>query len=129
VSHTEDTVDDLVALNTRIGEMEQRGAAAAPFFTDLLSDDLVFRRASGKVVGKSGPEGFIDGLKNNPFKSRIAEDMTVDPIANRALVTLLVIGTRTDDGSVHRYRNIRLFSRQGSRWILECWYNYEITGL
>jgi hypothetical protein len=120
-------VDDLVTLNRRIGEMEQQGAAAAAFFADLLSDDLVFRRASGKVVGKSGPEGFIAGLENNPFKSRVVEDIAVHPIDSRALVTLVVVGTRTDDGSVHRYRNIRLFSRQDSRWILECWYNYEIT--
>lgn len=123
------TVDDLIALDARIGEMEQQGADAAQFFTDLLSDDLVFRRASGKVVGKSGPEGFIEGLKNNPFKSRVAEDISVHPVGNRVLVTVVVVGTRNDDGSVHRYRNIRLFSRQDSRWILECWYNYEITGL
>jgi hypothetical protein len=123
------TVDDLVALNTRVGEMEQQGAGAVQFFTDLLSDGLVFRRASGKVVGKGGPDGFIEGLKNNPFKSRLAEDIAVHPVGNRVLVTLVVVGTRNDDGSIHRYRNIRLFSHQGSRWVLECWYNYEITGL
>ncbi len=33
------------------------------------------------------------------------------------------------DGSVGRYRNIRLFSRAGHDWILELWYNYEITSL
>lgn len=122
-------MDDLVSLSTRIGEMEQQGADAAKFFAEHLSDDLVFRRASGKVVGKSGPEGFIQGLKNNPFKSRVAEDITVHPVGNRALATLVVVDTRRDDESAHRYRNIRLFSRQDSRRILECWYNYEITGL
>jgi hypothetical protein len=55
------TVDDLLTLNTRLGKMEQQGAVAAQFFTDLLSDDLVFRRASGKVVGKSGPKDSSTG--------------------------------------------------------------------
>jgi hypothetical protein len=122
-------VDDLVSLNARIGEMEQQGADAATFFGELLSDDLVFRRASGKVVGKSGPGGFIDGLKNNPFTSRTAEDVAVQQVGTRALVTLIVVATRKDDGTVHRYRNIRLFSRAADRWVMECWYNYEITGL
>jgi hypothetical protein len=121
-------MDDLVGLNRQIGEKEQQGVDAKEFFTELLSDDLVFRRASGNVVGKFGRDGFIEGLKDNPFKSRIAEDITAHPVGNRALVTLVVVGTRKDDGSVHRYRNIRLFSRRGSRWILECWYNYEIPG-
>ncbi len=41
----------------------------------------------------------------------------------------IAVGTRKDDGSVHRYRNVRLFSRAGNEWIMELWYNYEITGL
>jgi hypothetical protein len=94
-------MDDLISLNMRIGEMEQQGADAAAFFTEQLSDDLVFRRATGKVVGKFGPEGFIEGLENNPFKSRVAEDVTVHPVGDRALVTLVIVGTRKDDGSVH----------------------------
>ena len=40
-------MDDLIRLNMRIGEMEQQGGDAAAFFTEHLSDDLVFRRASG----------------------------------------------------------------------------------
>jgi len=53
----------------------------------------------------------------------------VSLLDDRALVTLILVGTRADDGSVHRYRNIRLFSRAADKWILEFWYNYEVTGL
>jgi hypothetical protein len=33
------------------------------------------------------------------------------------------------DGSVGRYRNIRMFSRSEDNWMLELWYNYELTSL
>jgi hypothetical protein len=119
----------LIELNQRIGQMEQQGEGAKGFFQTHLSDQLVFRRASGKVAGKSGPEGFLEGLKNNPFTSRVVEDISVSLMDDRALVTLIVAGTRKDDASIHRYRNIRLFSPVGDDWILDFWYNYEITSL
>ena len=122
-------INALVELNKEIAQREQEGEAARTFFQKHLSDQLIFRRASGKVVGKSGPEGFLDGLKSNPFKSRVAEDIAVNLLNDRALVTLIVVGTRKDDDSVHRFRNIRLFSRASDQWILELWYNYEITSL
>lgn len=116
----------LVGLNTQIAQMEQQGESSREFFQKYLSDQLIFRRASGKVVDKSA---FLEGLRNNPFASRVTEDISVDLLNDRALVTLIVIGTRKDDNSVHRYRNVRLFSRKGDDWILELWYNYDITGL
>jgi len=122
-------VDDLVSLNRKIADMEQQGSDAAKFFTDLCPTTWSFRRASSKVVGKSGPGGFIEGLKNNPFTARATEDVSVHPVGHRALVTLIVVGTRKDDDAVHRYRNIRLFSQQGGKWVLECGHNYEITSL
>jgi hypothetical protein len=120
---------DLEELNREIGEMEQQGTAAFEYFNTLLSDQLIFRRASGKVVGKSEPGGFLDSLNKNPFKSRVSENISVALQFDRVLVTLVVVGTRADDGSEHRYRNIRLFSRSADKWILEFWYNYEVTGL
>ena len=122
---------DLIALNEKIAEMEQaRGLEAIAFFESLLSDQFISRRASGKVVGKAGPDGFLEGLKKaGPFSSLRAENIWVTQLDDRALVTLIVVGTRADDGSAHRYRNIRLFSRSGENWVMEFWYNYEITGL
>ena len=117
-------------MNQRVAGMEQQaGTEAVEFFHTLLSDKLIFRRASGKVVGKSGPEGFLEGLKNNPFKSHVTQDISVNLLEDRALVTLVVVANRKDDDSVHLYRNIRLFSPIGDQWILELWCNYEITGL
>ena len=120
----------LAELNARMGEMEQKqGAASVEFFTALLSDQLIFRRANGKIVGKTGPDSFLDSLqKASPFTSRRSEDISTTLLGDRALVTLIVVATRLD-GSVGRYRNIRLFFRTVDKWVLECWYNYDITGL
>ena len=119
----------LTELNVKSVSMEQAGGSdAREFFEPLLSDQLIFRRASGKIVGKSGDDGFLDGLKANPFKSRVPEDIVVRALDSRALVTFIIVATRKDDDTVHRYRNLRLFSRVDNRWILELWYNYEIVG-
>ena len=120
---------DLTKLNEQIVEVEQAGGAeASVYFGALLSDQLIFRRANGKVVGKAGPEGFLEGLKKaGPFSSRRSKDISVTQLGDRALVTLIVVGTRADDRSVHSYQNIRLFSRSGDNWTMEFWYNYEIT--
>jgi hypothetical protein len=120
---------ELVELNEKFAREEQRGDAAREFFEQHLSDRLIFRRANGNTVGKHGEDGFLEGLKKpNPFESRASEGISVSPRHDRALVTLVIVGTRKDDKSVHRYRNIRLFSRAGDGWLLELWYNYEITG-
>ena len=118
--------ESLEKLNRQISDEEQRGEAASMFFETQLSDQLIFRRANGKVVGKGK---FLEELKNSPFRTRTAEMIEVNLLEDRALVTLIVVGTRTDDGSVHYYRNIRSFTRSADGWLLEFWYNFEITGL
>lgn len=114
----------LTELNLKIAEMEQqRDKAAQKFFHDILSDQLVFRRANGKVVDKTA---FSAGLREpDPFVSRQAEDIDISSLDGRALV-VLVVRTTKQDGTKSRYRNIRLFSKQGTEWRLELWYNYEL---
>jgi hypothetical protein len=122
--------NDLIELNERIGEMEQASAEnARTYFSDLLSDQLVFRRANGKTVGKSGEDGFLSTLGKSPYWSRRAEDISVAPLGDRALVTLIVVGTLADKVTVQRYRNIRLFTRSAAGWVVEFWYNYDVTTL
>lgn len=116
----------LVELNRQLSAEEQRGEDGKPFLQSHLSDSLLFRRANGRVVGKTE---FLAGMGANPFSSRTTEDIAVHVIADRALVTLIVVGTGKDDGSVHRYRNARFFTREGGAWLLDAWYNFEVTGL
>jgi Domain of unknown function (DUF4440) len=118
----------LTELNKEIGEMEQEGADAEDYFKDLLSDNLVFRRASGKVASKND---FLETLKEgSPFSSRQTEDIVVNPmVGDRILVTLIVTTTRKDNEFKQRFCNVRLFSHSGESFILEFWYNYEATDL
>lgn len=128
-TNLESTTQFLIALNQQIGEKEQEEAKATGFFEALLSDQLIFRRASGVVVGKSGEGSFLESLatKPSPFILREAEEIAVTLLDGRALVTLIVVGTKAD-GTKKRYRNVRLFSRAGDNWKLELWYNYELSG-
>ena len=92
----------------------------------------MFRRANGSVVGKGGtPEakGFLESLEEeSPFLSRRAEDISVTLLDGQALVTL-VVHTVNKNGTQGRYRNIRLFSKPADDWILQFWYNYDLTSL
>ena len=116
----------LEELNRRSVEREGDGAQGAHFFEGLLSDALVFRRASGQVVGKTE---FLDALRGpSPFSERKAEgEVEVRMLDDdHALVTLVVAAQRVAGGDWARYRNIRLFSREDDHWRMELWFNYAI---
>jgi hypothetical protein len=119
---------NLITLNEQSVDVEQCGGDDAhKFFDDLLSNQLIFRRANGTVVDKCV---FLDGLKKpSPFSSRNCGNISVTPLDERTLVTLIVIATRADDATKHHYRNIRLFSQASGGWVMDLWYNYEIAGL
>jgi lipoprotein NlpI len=125
--NNESLTQKLIDLNTEIGNKEQQGSAATVYFANLLSDELIFRRASGKVDNK---DKFIEKLKEpSPFISRHAEDVVVELIDDTCALVRLIVTTKKADGSKQRFRNIRMFSRSGENFILEFWYNYELTGL
>lgn len=117
---------NLVEINHNIAKEENtRDEDARQFFEQLLSDELIFRRADGSVVGK---DGFIKNLEEKSAFTRTAEDIAVTRCGNRALVTLIV-RTEQADGTPGRYRNVRVFFLVGNKWQLEVWYNYDLTSL
>lgn len=115
----------LKSLNEQFAVMEQqRDTEAKAWFNTALSDHLIFRRANGSMVDK---EGFLKSLDApNPFASRHTEDVHILALDDRALVFLIVRTTKAD-GTVNRYRNIRLFSKATSGWMLDRWWNYDVT--
>ena len=117
--------DILTLLNTQFGEMEQRrDDEAVQFFHRHLSERLVFHRANGSVVGKSA---FLEGLLGpDSFSGRTSEDVKIQVLGDRAVASLIVVATRRDDGSTHRYRNIRFFTREGGVWCVDSWYNLNM---
>jgi hypothetical protein len=125
--NNESLTKKLIDLNTEISNMEQQGSAATDDFKKLLADELIFRRASGKVDNKSD---FLKTFQEpSPFRSRDAEDVVVELIDDRRALVRLIVTTTKADGSKQRFRNIRMFSHSGENFILEFWYNYELTGL
>lgn len=117
---------DIVALNQQLAVMEQqRGRTAQQFFTKLLSDKLLLRRANGKVIGKAD---FLQSLQAlSPFTQYNLEQLEIAQLAeveNRVLVTLLM---RTEDqyAAARCFRHIRFFTCIAAGWKLESWYIYE----
>lgn len=117
---------DLVALNQQIAVLEQlRGHTAQHFFTKLLSEQLLLRRANGKVIGKAD---FLQSLSSpSPFTQYNVEQLEQVQLAeveHRVMVTLLM---RTEDhfGAARCFRHIRFFTHTTTRWRLEFWYIYE----
>ena len=92
--------DELKQLNHQFAAMEQSGKTAGAFFQRHLSDQLVFRRANGSVVGKGGTpgaKGFLESLEEeSAFVSRRAEDISVTLRDGQALVTLVVHTVKKD---------------------------------
>jgi hypothetical protein len=128
VSEDEQMRQELVTLNQRIDAMEQRrDLEALEFFNQHLADQLVCRRASGIVMGKYGQQGFMRALTTpSRFAAVRSEAMDVNLLGTRALVTLEVIATSRVGGE-HRFCNIRMFSRGADGWLLELWFDYEIS--
>lgn len=71
---------------------------------------------------------FVRTWNPDPFIARDPEDIQPTVIGDRALV-VLTVRTRKQDGGESRFRNIRLFSRSDENWVMEFWYNYEVTSL
>lgn len=108
-------------------QFEQTGGiVAADYFKPRLSDQLMFRRANGVVVDK---QQFLAGFKDaSPFIERVAEDISVHVMGERAMITL-IIRTVKADGTRGCYRNIRLLTRTAERWVIQFWYNYDLSSL
>ena len=117
--------DPLKRTNLSIAAWEQeRDAEAIRKLDEILSPELMFRRADKTVVGK---REFMDGLlKPSPFVKRESENAVVEIKGDRALVTLTVATTK-EDGTKNRYRNIRMFIRRDEHWRLEFWFNDDVT--
>jgi hypothetical protein len=122
-----DDTAHLRSINFDMVAWEQtRDAEAIGKLGELLSPQLVFRRADKSVVGR---KEFIDGLSGpSPFTTRESSDVVVELRGDRAVSTSVVTTTK-EDGSVNHYRNIRWFARAHGRWLVEYWFNDDVADL
>jgi hypothetical protein len=108
-------------------DQENKGAAASPYFQNLLADELCFRRANGQTVRK--PD-FISALEASSQNALRSLDGSVDVHVHGAVAvaSLCVAVSPTDGGARRLFRNIRIFWREppGSQWRVHMWFNAEI---
>jgi hypothetical protein len=124
--------EGLREITDRMHEEEQRGADGVAFFSDLLDEDLRFRRAGGTVVTR---DRFLHDLaRPDHRRTRIepVEGPGIQVLGDRALVqvVLAVEGRDGDEPVDGVYRNIRVFERDGGGpWALTVWFNERVGDL
>jgi Domain of unknown function (DUF4440) len=120
------TIEFLEQLNVRIGDAEMRRDEL--FLKNILADELVFRRASGKIVTKD--EYLAELVKpENTYEYLVSEAVEIAFNEDSALVSLVVRakgkrGATEFEGS---FQNLRVFVKQAEKWCCVVWFNTRIS--
>lgn len=116
---------DLIDLNRRVGEAEKQRDET--YLSEILADDLVFRRASGDIVGK---QDYLKGIRdrNNTYSHLESLDIEAKIKDQVAVVTLRVnvVGMRGGKPFSGSFRNIRVFRKEAKSkhgWQCYVWIN------
>jgi KAP family P-loop domain/Domain of unknown function (DUF4440) len=123
-SSDRDMEKELIELNIRIGEAEKELNEA--FLERVLADDLILRRASGKIENK---KEYLESVRNpdSKFEYLISQDVKPTIYGNVAIVRLRVRvrglrGRRRFDGI---YSSVRFFIKNQG-WQCVVWFNSEL---
>jgi hypothetical protein len=123
-STASDLEKELIEVNIKIGEAEK--TRDEDYLKRKLADDLIFRRASGKVVNK---DQYLADLQDiaNTYEYLISEDVKPTLYEGVAVISLRVRakGKRRTGPFEGTYRNIRLFLRN-KEWQCVMWFNTSI---
>jgi hypothetical protein len=111
-------MDEIVQLNDRILDAEERGAAGE--LAPLLADNFYIIRASGKRLDC---EAYLADVPNQCNRGRRAERGEAYPVGNCALYTCIVTTTQNPDGAANpgQFWNSRLFVREDGQWRCAAW--------
>ena len=119
--------ENLKQLNENLGKAEK--SKDKEFFEMLLSDNLIFRRASGIINNK---KEFLEGLMKDTLVyheiSTDVRDIFISDQTKLAIVTASVYAKFTNDGKdiEGNFMNVRVFRIEGDVWKLISWYNYKV---
>lgn len=105
-------------LNIEITAAEDNGDTKK--LETVLSQKLVFRRASGAVVDR---DQFLAQVKVRPKTNTEIESIKLFG-HDRAIVTCIV--TMKVKDKVERYHNLRMFIRETNQWKLLAWANEKL---
>jgi len=114
------TEQDLVDLNHRIGEAEKN--RNENYLTEILADDLVFRRANGDIAFK---QDYLQGIRDpdNTYSRLESSDIEAKIRDHVAVVTLRVnaAGMRGGSPFASVFHNTRVFRKAPeSRYGWQC---------
>jgi len=114
--------DDLkeLDLQVRVAEMDRNTS----FFETLLSEDLVFRRASGKFVDKTQ---YLQDLPQTSYHLLEVTSQHLIPINNNIAYTIsrvVAIGKTTKGVEFGgTFINVRFYRFEDEKWTLYAWHN------
>lgn len=114
--------NQLLKINQEIRDAEFNHDEA--YFKNILSDDLRFKRASGKFVNKSL---YLEELGLTTYDILKASAIEIIPIDEKSAYTISKVeanGKTPDDSEFKgNFRNTRFFRKKGTEWELYAWYN------
>jgi hypothetical protein len=117
--------EHLIDLNRRVGEAEKQRDEI--YLSEILADDLVFRRATGDIAFK---QDYLKGIRdtNNAYSRLESVDIEPKIKDNVAVVTLRVnaAGMRGGNAFSGTFRNIRVFRKEPTSkhgWQCYVWIN------
>ena len=115
--------DRLRELNVGIGVAEREQDTG--FLREVLDNDLIFRRADGKVVGK---EDYLSDLANRTYERLDVDVVEVDEKSDSAVVTTIVAARGTNNGKPFSgtFRNVRTFVGGDGAWRCTLWINTRV---
>ena len=115
---TTDLKSLLTALNERILQAEEAGLKND--LDPLLAADFTIIRATGV---KHDRQAFLDAVKSNANRGRIAAEPHVYSVGECAVYTVIVTTTRDADGApaIGHFWNTRLFVQEDNQWRCAAW--------
>lgn len=99
---------------------------------EILSDDLLFRRANGSIVTKTqyleqleNPQNSYDYLESENIEASVNENAG----QKTAVVSLLVVarGQKGDTSFAGVFHNVRLFVKEAEGWRCRVWLNTKVA--
>jgi glyoxylase I family protein len=116
--------ETLTDVNLRIGEAEK--AQELAYLNEHMHEDLVFRRADGKVATK---KQYLDGVPGKKYDVLESQILQVEQATDSSVVTVVVRaeGITADGTRFHgSYRNTRVFVNESGRWLCKVWINSRV---
>jgi hypothetical protein len=124
-------LEALVQMNLEFSSRERSSATDnEEWFTRNLADDLVFRRASGKVADRTAYiAGLTDARNRSDFIECVIHDVQLEGRVAAVTATVALQGTRAGNPVDGQFMNRRMFwLNHDGTWSCVAWWNDIVPG-